>query len=80
MVTQRLLTSVSGSRQPSVLSRPPSISRVTVVPGAEHPSVNTEHQDEAGWSVFEVVGGEEDRGGMAVCYFETRLQQQKNNK
>lgn len=58
----------------------PSISRVTVVPGAEHPSVNTEHQDEAGWSVFEVVGGEEDRGGMAVCYFETRLQQQKNNK
>lgn len=35
----------------------PSISRVTVVPGAEHPSVNTEHQDEAGWSVFEVVGG-----------------------
>lgn len=48
---------MSGSRQPSVLSRPPSISRVTVVPGAEHPSVNTEHQDEAGWSVFEVVGG-----------------------
>lgn len=57
MVTQRFLTSVSGSRQPSVLSRPPSISRVTVVPGAEHPSVNTEHQDEAGWSVLEVVGG-----------------------